>query len=323
MRPAPIAVYSHRADLDLVLDGLRAPRKHLPNQLLFDARGIELFEELTHAEDYYATRTELELLGEHASPLATQIGPEARVVELACGESTTSARLLRALERPISYIALAATPELLEAHTRAIRTEYPGLEVLPVVSDLSRELELPVPQREWRRTLVYVPGTTIGAMSPGEARMLLSRLARAVGDDRLLLVGADSTRDPSVLLRAYDDESGIAEAFDKNVLASLNRTRGATFDLDAFEHRVVWSAEASRLERQLVSRTRQIVRVGAQVITFAPGEPVVVEHEYKHTPDAMRALLASGGWRARQVFTSPHHPYRLWLCEALTWPQSR
>ena len=140
-------------------------------------------------------------------------------------------------------------------------------------------------------------------------------LARAAGPDSLLLVGADATRDRDALLRAYDDEHGITAAFDKNILAHLNRTRGATFDLDAFEHRAIWNQDASRVETHLVSKTQQSVRLGATTIAFAPGEKLVTEYAYKHTPQAMQTLLAAAGWRPRQVFTSDERPYRLWLCE--------
>src|SRR5690606_24540538 len=124
------------------------------------------------------------------------------------------------------------------------------------------------------------------------------------------------TRDPVRLVRAYDDEHGVTAAFDKNVLAHLNRTRGATFDLDAFDHRAVWNAAASRIEMQLVSRTRQIVRVDGALFVLAAGEPIVTEHCYKHTPEALRLLLAVAGWRPLRVFADSQLPYRLWLCEA-------
>src|SRR4030095_5672736 len=126
---------------------------------------------------------------------------------------------------------------------------------------------------------------------PGEARRFLAQLAQLAGNDRMLLLGADATREPSQLLRAYDDEHGVTAAFNKNVLAHLNRTRGATFDLEAFDHRAVWNADASRVEMHLVSRRRQTVTISGQRILFGAGEAIVTEHCYKHTPAAMHALL--------------------------------
>jgi len=179
--------------------------------------------------------------------------------------------------------------------------------------------ELPVPQHEWRRTLMVLAGSQIGHLEPGEARSFLKLLADIAGPERLLLLGADATRDPQLLHRAYDDDHGATAAFDKHVLAHLNATRGATFDLDEFEHRAVWNDAASRIEMHLVSTRRQVVEIDDTTITFAECESIVTAHAYKHTPVATQAMLASSGWRPRHVFTATQLPYRLWLCEPLTW----
>jgi hypothetical protein len=41
----------------------------------------------------------------------------------------------------------------------------------------------------------------------------------------------------------------------------------------------------------------------------------VTEHCYKHTPEALAALLATAGWGVRQVFADPDGRMRLWLGE--------
>ena len=312
-----------RLDEDDVLAGLCAPRKRLPCRLLYDARGAELFEAITALDAYYPTHTELDLLDRHLPQIALQVGPEPRVIEPGAGAGVKTRKLLRALERPTSYVPIDLAVAQLQRTAQALRSELPSLEVQPVVADYTRPFELPVPQHEWRHSLVFFPGSSIGNLEPSEARAFLAMLGRIAGDDRLLLLGADGTRDLEVLARAYDDDDGLTAAFDRNVLVHVNRTHGATFDLDAFEHRAVWNGDASRVEMHLVSTRRQLVRVAGRAITFAAGEPIVTEHSYKHTPEAMRALLALGGWRPRQVFTSPHRAYRLWLCEPLTWMRSR
>jgi uncharacterized SAM-dependent methyltransferase len=99
------------------------------------------------------------------------------------------------------------------------------------------------------------------------------------------------------------------------VLAHLNRSRDASFDPDTFDHRAVWNAKHARVEMQLVSRVRQTVHVGDELVAFEEGEPLVTEHCYKHSLEAMRAILGAGGWHPRQVFTAREQPVRLWLCE--------
>lgn len=308
-------------DEDDVLAGLRAPRKRLPCRLFYDREGAALFERITRLDAYYPTVLETELLERHLPQIAQQVGPAARVVEPGSGEGTKAHLLLRGLEHPTSYVPIDVAHEQLERLATTLRARHRGLDVEPVVADYTKPFRLPAPQRTPRRTLVFFPGSTIGNFEPGEARTFLAMLARLAGDERMLLLGADGTRDPHVLGRAYDDEEGVTAAFNKNVLAHLNRTRGATFDLDAFEHRALWNAAASRVEMHLVSTRRQLVRVDDQIFTFAPGEPIVTEHCYKHTPDALQALLTAAGWRPRQVFTSPEKPVRLWLCEPLAWPR--
>src|SRR4029079_2763931 len=111
-----------------------------------------------------------------------------------------------------------------------LRSELPGIELEPVIAALGDAFELPGPGRAVRRTLVFFPGRAIGHFEPGDARRFLARLTELAGDDRMLLLGADAARDPDVLLRAYDDESGATAAFHRNMLLHLNQTHGATFE---------------------------------------------------------------------------------------------
>ena len=65
------------------------------------------------------------------------------------------------------------------------------------------------------------------------------------------------------LVAAYDDAAGVTAAFNKNVLAVVNRDLGADFDLDAFDHVAVWDAAREWIEMRLRSRQDQIVRIAA------------------------------------------------------------
>ncbi len=303
--------------VDDVLAGLSAARKHLPCRLLYDADGAELFERITRLDEYYPTRTELELLTQHLAELAGHVGPEARVIEPGSGDGHKTRRLLRGLDRPASYCAIDIAREQLARFAATLRDDHPDLDIDTLCADYTLPFVLPPPRRPSRRTLVFFPGSTIGNFEPAPARAFLGMLGRIAGDDRLLLVGADHTRDPSILLRAYDDPCGVTAEFDRNILRRLNRERDADFDLDRFEHRAVWNGEASRVEMQLVSTCRQTVHIAGRTIAFAAGESIVTEHCYKHSPMAMQAILGAAGWRPRRVFTSAHHAYRLWLCEPI------
>jgi dimethylhistidine N-methyltransferase len=306
MNRAPISI----PDLDDVLAGLRGASKSLPCRLLYDARGAELFEQICALPEYYLTRAELALLDAHLPAIAAAVGPDARVIEPGSGAGTKTRRLLTTLDRPASYMPIDVSAEQLDVNAAALRREFPGLEVEPVCGDYTTQLALP---RSSRRTLVFFPGSTIGNFEPEPARCFLARFGQLAGPNAHLVLGADANADAEELLRAYDDAAGVTAAFNKNVLAHVNRTHDATFDLDQFLHRAMWNAARSRVEMHLVSRREQVVRVGADRIRFRRGESIVTEHCYKHAPPVVEAMLAATGWRLVEVFADPEARMRLWL----------
>lgn len=310
---APLPVPVEDVQSDDVLVGLLAARKWLPCRLLYDARGAQLFERICTVRDYYPTRSELALLEAHLPAIAAAIGSGARVIEPGSGEGLKTRMLLAALERPASYVPIDVSREQLAETARALGAAFPELEIQPLCADYTSTLELPASARESARAVVFFPGSTIGNFEPDAARTFLARAAQLAGPNGMLLLGADSNADVASLLRAYDDADGVTAEFNLNVLAHINRTHGATFALDAFEHRALWNAACNRVEMHLVSRWRHTVRVGGHVIRFERGESIVTEHCYKHPPAAIRALLADSGWRVEQVMRDELARMHLWL----------
>jgi len=300
---------------DDVLAGLRAPHKHLPCRLLYDARGAALFEQICSLDEYYPYRAELALLEQHLPAIAQAVGPAARVIEPGSGAGQKTRMLLAALDRPASYIPIDVSAEQLATTARDLHAEFAGLEIVPIAADYTTSLALPPAPPGTGRTLVFFPGSTIGNFEPDDARRFLLRFATLAGPGAAIVLGADSNADAEALLRAYDDAQGVTAAFDLNVLAHINRTHAATFDLAAFMHRAVWDAARSRIEMHLVSRRRQVVQVAGEPIRLERGEPIVTEHCYKHAPEVLAALLDESGWRVRQVFADPRGRMRLWLGE--------
>ncbi len=312
----------HRQDIaDEVLAGLADPIKHLPCKLLYDARGAELFERITEVEDYYLTRAEHALLTAKLPAIAQIVGAQARVIEPGSGAGKKTRMLLAALDRPASYLPIDVAEEQLADNAAALRAEFPALEVLPVLGDYTRPLVLPPSQRPAGRTLVFFPGSTIGNFEPEDACAFLARLAQAAGPGAMLLLGADANADRDELLRAYDDREGVTAEFDLNVLAHVNATHDATFDLGQFMHRAVWNAARSRVEMHLVSRRAQSVTVAGKPVRFARGEYIVTEHCYKHPPSVLEAILADSGWNLATTFADPEQRMRLWLAARAPAPR--
>src|SRR3954451_13201729 len=81
---------------DDVRAGLTSTPKVLPPKYFYDARGSELFDEITRLPEYYPTRTERSILDAHVADIASVTRAET-LVELGSGTSEKTRLLLRAL----------------------------------------------------------------------------------------------------------------------------------------------------------------------------------------------------------------------------------
>jgi dimethylhistidine N-methyltransferase len=282
-----------------VLRGLRQRPKALPSKFFYDERGSALFDQICELPEYYLTRAEVEILTAHGAEIGAALGPGATVVGYGTGRGTKTRLLLDHLDSPRAYVPIDIARGELERAAAELEARYPGLQVLPVCADFTAPRPLPAAAPAERR-LVFFPGSTIGNFHPPEARAFL---ARGRQEAPRLLVGVDLKKDPAVLHAAYNDPSGVTAAFNKNLLARLNRELGADFDLEAFDHYAPYEPVAGRVAMYLVARRAQSVRVAREAFVFAEGEAVATEWSYKYSPADFEELARSAGWT----------PERQWL----------
>ena len=292
-----------RAD---VLSGLAATPKTLPPRWFYDERGSELFEQITRLPEYYPTAAERSVLAERAAEIAAASGADV-LVELGSGTSEKTRLLLDALRDAGTlrrFVPFDVDPSVLRAAGSAITAEYPGVDVEAVVGDFTRHLdELP---RTGRRLVAFL-GSTIGNLEPGERGPFLAELAGTLRPGDSFLLGTDLVKDPDRLVRAYDDAAGVTAAFNRNVLAVLNRELKADFDPDAFDHVALWNAEQEWIEMRLRSRVDQVVQVAALEleVPFAAGEDVRTEVSAKFRRDRVVDELAVAGLTMASWWTDP------------------
>ena len=294
----------------------RSGRKTLPCKHLYDARGVELFEEITRLPEYDLTRTELGILRARLPEIAAALGPGVRLVEPGSGSSTKTRELLAALEQPAEYVPVDIAPEFLAAGEASLAEALPGLRVTPVEADFTAELALPDAPAGTRRTVVFFPGSTLGNFGPREAKRLVDRLARLAGlpGGGAMLIGLDRVKPPSVLLPAYDDAAGVTAAFNLNLLVRLNREAGEeVLPVDAFRHEARWNAEASAVEMHLVAERAVEAELLGERIRFEAGETIHTESSHKFDDNAIGRLFA--GWRVER-FEDAERAFGLYLVEA-------
>jgi hypothetical protein len=138
-------------------------------------------------------------------------------------------------------------------------------------------------------------------------------MRETMGPDGYGLIGLDQVRDPAVLEAAYNDAGGIAADFTLNLLVRLNRELDADFDLKAFCHRAVYSADRERIETSIVSLGAQRVHLPSHVFEFAAGEEMQVEISQKYTDASFARLAADAGLAVEQTWKDADQAFALAL----------
>jgi L-histidine N-alpha-methyltransferase len=303
---------------DDVRAGLTAPAKWLPPKWFYDARGSELFEEITRLPEYYPTRAERAVLTAHATEIA-EVTATKTLVELGSGSSDKTRLLLDALSRHGAlgtFVPLDVSAAALRDAVAALTAEYPNLSVRGIVGDFTRHLRV-LPDGATR--LVAFLGGTIGNLLPAERREFLTALRAVLEPGEWLLLGSDLVKDERILLPAYDDAAGVTAEFNRNVLRVVNRELGAEFPVDAFDHVAVWSPAEEWIEMRL--RAREAMRVPIAdldlVVEFDEGEEVRTEISAKFRREGLARELESAGFALRRWWTDPDGLFGVSLSQAV------
>jgi dimethylhistidine N-methyltransferase len=302
--PAPDPAFA--AD---VLEGLDEDQKRIPCTWLYDRRGSELFEEITHVPEYYPTRTETRLLAGLAPELEAEIGRVVHtLVEIGSGSSRKTRLLLAALRGLRRYVPVDISADFLHEAVAGLAKEFPAVAMQPVVADFTEAFALPPwparlashEARDPAGVLGFFPGSTIGNFMPDAAIDLLARLGQALGPQARLLIGVDTTQDPALLIPAYDDAAGVTAEFDLNLLDRVNRELGGDFDRRDFRHLARHDPQLGRVEMHLVSRRAQDVHVLGRTFSFAEGETIHTENAYKYSPVEFLRMAHAAHWRCER-----------------------
>ncbi|WDZ83065.1 L-histidine N(alpha)-methyltransferase [Micromonospora cathayae] len=322
MTAEPLEIHLEERDLarslrDDVRTGLTAQPKWLPPKWFYDARGSELFEEITRLPEYYPTRAERAVLVERADLIAELTGAKT-LIELGSGSSEKTRLLLDALSRRGTlgtFVPLDVSVSALRQSTADIAAEYPQLRVRGIVGDFTRHLgRLPAGGRR----LVAFLGGTIGNLLPDERAAFLAAMRAALEAGDWLLLGTDLVKDPAVVVPAYDDAAGVTAEFNRNVLRVVNRELGADFVPADFAHVAHWDAGREWIEMRLRARRPVRVRVPELDLTvdFAAGEDLRTEVSAKFRPAGIATELAAAGFATERFWTDPDGLFGVTLARA-------
>jgi len=294
---------AHGATAMAAREGLSASPKRLPSWLFYDEAGSALFEQITELPEYYLTRTERAIFESYAVEILQAAGPALTLVELGAGTATKTCILIEELLQRQSralFYPIDVSPSALHEAVVRLGRQFPQLRVNPIVADYTGGVDA-LNRISGRKLVLYI-GSSIGNFEPEESVAMLRRIRRSMRVGDAMLLGTDMAKSAKILVPAYDDAAGVTAAFNKNILARLNRELDADFDLDAFRHVAVWNKRCSRMEMHLESLRSQgvFLPVLNMDVAFSPGERIHTENSYKYTAEMVEAILRESGFRLEQ-----------------------
>jgi L-histidine N-alpha-methyltransferase len=312
--PQPARVASFADDVRTGL-GMR-PYTLMP-KYFYDDLGSALFEAITHLPEYYLTRVERDLLATYAPDIVAAFDEPLELVELGSGSATKTRLIIDAIlagQDTLTFHPIDISPDALIESSEALVASNDALHVRAYAGDYFGLLRAKRIQTRDRVLALYL-GSNVGNFEPAQARELFGLLGDTLAPGDGFLVGYDLKKDPSVLELAYDDPTGVTAAFNKNLLARINRELGGDFDLRDFSFFARYDERDGVVRSHLrTSRafTAHVPGAGLEV-PFEAGETIHMESSYKFTREDMLGLLAPFGFVERRTFMDAAGRYALSL----------
>ncbi len=288
-----------------VYTGLQARNKYLSSKYFYDAKGDELFQRIMHLDEYYLTRKELEIFETHKKAILEEIndGEPFRIIELGAGDGLKTKVLLKYfIEQGVdfTYTPVDISGNVLEILESNLKADIPGLNIESYEGDyfdaLAEISESP------EKDIVFFLGSTIGNFSQEEAEVFLTDLQNYLKEGDLLFLGVDLKKDPSIILKAYNDSQGVTREFNLNLLDRINSELGADFDRDQFLHYPYYNPHTGECRSYLISKIDQVVTIGEDEFHFREWEAIFMEISKKYDQPQLEELASASGFRRLASF---------------------
>jgi L-histidine Nalpha-methyltransferase len=285
-----------------VVIGLSHPgQKELPSKYLYDEVGSALFDVICVLPEYGLSRAGMRTLGRDAGDIVDRLPSPVIVAELGSGSGQKTRLLLEALSRRqrVNYYPIDISGSALNRCQQELgqmdRVSIVGFER----AYLDGLQEVAARRRDGEKIFLLFLGSTIGNFDRPAGDQFLREVRAILREGDALLLSTDLEKPVEKLKLAYDDPAGVTAAFNKNLLARINRELGADFDLSRFEHIVRYDESERRIEMHLRSTVwqRVTIREAGYGFYLREGETIWTESSHKYNPKEVIEMGERTGYR--------------------------
>lgn len=285
----------NQAFLESVIEGLSSKKKRLSSRYFYDDEGSRIFKQIMLMPEYYLTNSEFEILHGKSDQIYELLDFEApfSIVELGAGDGEKTIQLLKQLMSQnvaFEYTPIDISAEAIDMLSKNMAAALPGLEINPLVGDYFHMLsEL---KTKGKPMVVLFLGSNIGNFPLPDAEAFLQQIANSMNPGDKLILGVDLQKNPHVIKKAYDDDSGYTRSFNLNLLKRINRELEGDFDLENWDFYSLYDPSSGEVRSYLISIKNQKVRIGAanKVFHFKQNELIYTELSRKYSLEEIEVL---------------------------------
>ncbi|OAD90806.1 dimethylhistidine N-methyltransferase [Aequorivita soesokkakensis] len=300
-----------------VTEGLSSFPKRLSSKYFYDKKGDKLFQDIMAMPSYYLTGCEFEIISKNTFAIGELFRDRENgldLIELGAGDGKKTKLLLKYMaENNFNFIykPIDISENAVELLSKNLAYEMPTLNVDAEVGEYFEVLER-LKGFNKRKKVIMVLGSNIGNLPHPKAIEFLTKLKEAMLPDDLLFMGFDQKKNPQTILDAYNDETGITEAFNKNVLTRINRELGGNFEVDNFKHWEVYDPETGTAKSFLVATKAMEVTIEELQLTvnFDQWETIHTEISQKYDDNIVIWLAKEAGLKIETSFTDEKGYYK-------------
>ncbi len=288
-----------------IYDRFSVKPKVLSPRFFYDSRGSELFEQITRLPEYYPTETEKTILRNCAPALNQLIPKPITLIEPGSGNSEKAELLFTGISEIHRYVPIEISGEHLRERCINLARQYPNIQFTAIDADymdsriLTDQQFLP----DHSTPVIFFPGSSLGNYKPEEAVDVLKQFHKLTGGNGWLLTGIDLKKDPTLLEKAYDDEQGVTESFNKNMIRRMRDELQADISPENFRHHAHYNSEKGRVEIYLISTCNQQLHLNGKSFQLEEDEPILTEYSHKYSVSEFHDLASMAGYIPVETFT--------------------
>jgi len=286
-------------------DTLQQSKKSISPKFFYDQTGSKIFDEICSLPEYYPYNAETEILEQIEQKLLPYLSDEFHLVELGSGSSVKTRLLIDVLfksQKHLQYFPIDIS-EILYQSAKNLCMDYPNLTVTGVVDTFENGLDF-IEHYDNKPNLITFLGSSFGNFEQSEGMVFLKKINNLMKSNDLFLIGLDLKKDSNVLYNAYNDSQNTTAKFNLNVLKRINTELGGNFNLENFEHHVIYNEKKGRIEMYLRSLSEQSIKISKSdlFINLSKNELIHTENSHKFSISQIESTFRDSNFEKLEIW---------------------